>query len=626
MTLAQGIKQFLTMLMTQKRLFFWSLVLMLLTTAAKVIDPIVIAHIIDKSVPAGDTADMLRWGIAYAVIIIISGFLTYLSIISVGKMGIRIVTDLKYKLFSHLLYLPIAWFDKTPVGVLISRVESDCERVKNLFSQFAVSFIDNILFFIGMLIVLLYKDSKVTLILLIPMAVVAINTFIIIRKLGKMYRKSRELNADITARLTEYIQGIGVVQLFNQEDKALDYVNKKSNDKRKNDTKAHFVEYTAWGFNEFLISTVFIIIIILALSPKILGGSLTIGALVIFIQYSGRLVWPMIQISENLNEFQRAFISLRRVHGILNEAKEGALGVADNSFATKHPVCCADTSQGEGNYRGFSHSIVFEDVWFKYTRLTTTDDTSDEAVISTSENIADEWVLKGVSFTIKKGTKVGLVGASGSGKTTCVSLICRFYDIQRGRILVDGRDIYSLPLPQWRSEIGLILQDIILFPGNLLENIRIYNDDISIEKVNKSIENAHAENLLSRMEGNLYNEIKERGQNLSMGERQLISFARALCFDPEIIVMDEATASIDARTENLIHDSIDQVLAGKTAVIVAHKLASIITCDEILLFDNGEIIDRGTHEELLQKSPEYQNLVRLQFVGGTDKRPASVGD
>jgi len=207
-----------------------------------------------------------------------------------------------------------------------------------------------------------------------------------------------------------------------------------------------------------------------------------------------------------------------------------------------------------------------------------------------------------------------LVGASGSGKTTTVSLLCRFYNIQKGEILVDGKNIDLINLSDWRKKLGLILQDIILFPGNLLENIRIYNDEISPANVLDSIKTTHADQLFNRMDNDLNSEIRERGQNLSMGERQLLSFARAIVFNPEIIIMDEATASIDAKTESLIQDSMKSLLSGKTALIVAHRLASVIDCDEILLFEGGQIIARGNHQTLLQNSEEYRKLVELQFL------------
>jgi ATP-binding cassette subfamily B protein len=594
MTLRGGVLQLFRMILTEKYLFIFSLALMCLTSVAKILDPLVIAHIIDHSVPAGDMRDMFFWGIAFAIIIILSGFLNYLQVIFMAKLGLKIITKLKFQVFNHLLFLPVAWFDKTPVGVLISRVESDCERIKDLFSHFSVAIMGNVLFFIGMLIVLLHKQWQITVILLIPLVFVLAIAIIIIRYLTKYYKKSRELNADIMGRLTEYIQGISIVQLFNQQLKAENYINEKSKQKQRLDTKAQFIEYSAWGLNDFLISTVFIIIIVLALAPKIIEGTMSIGSLIIFIQYSGRLVWPMLQISENLNQFQRAFVSMRRVFGLLSESTESSISNAITEPDAK-----------------VNDSIEFKNVWFRYAARDFTDESDARAEIADRES---EWVLRDVSFKIKRGSKVAFVGASGSGKTTCMSLLCRFYDIQKGQILVDGGDLYSHNLHEWRSQIGLILQDIILFPGNLLENIRIFNDDIPVEKVLSSLQITHADSLLQRMNGELHSVISERGQNLSMGERQLISFARAVCFDPDIIIMDEATASIDARTENEIHQTLDSVLTGKTAIIVAHKLASVVDCDEIFLFDNGQILARGTHEQLLETSAEYQKLVHLQFL------------
>ncbi len=587
MTLKEGLKKLIPMILSEKKLFLGGLLFMVLTTAGRLLDPIVIAHIIDVSVPKQDIKDMFMWGMLFAAVILISGFLSYLQIMWMAKLGVKIITKLKFNVFNHLLFLPVSWFDKTPVGELISRVESDCERVKDLFSQFSVTMIGNVLFFIGMLTILMLKDWKITLILFIPMTCVLCLAIIIIRYLTKYYKKSRELNAVITGRLTEYIQGISIVQLFNQQKRAMEYIDEKSKEKQQIDTKASFIEYGAWGINDFLIQTVFIILIVLLLSPKILSEAVTIGTLIIFIQYSVRLVWPIIQISENLNQFQRAFVSLRRVFGMLEEVPETK---HENEIETSMPV--------------FNHEIEFKNVWFKYK-------TGDEKG-------KEEWVLQDVSFKIEKGSRVALVGASGSGKSTTVSLICRFYDIQKGQILVDGVDISEFKLSEWRKKIGLVLQDIILFPGNLLENIRIYNDDISEENVLESIKTVHANQLFERMDKDLTGEIRERGQNLSMGERQLLSFARAVSFSPEIIIMDEATASIDAKTESLIQDSMAKMLEDKTALIVAHRLASVIDCDEILLFDNGKIISRGTHTSLLQTSAEYKKLVELQLLKNQD--------
>ncbi|MCL2065231.1 MAG: ABC transporter ATP-binding protein/permease [Candidatus Cloacimonetes bacterium] len=579
MTLKEGIKKLFSMIMTEKKLFLGGLLLMVLTTVGRLLDPIIIAYIIDYSVPNKDLRSMFFWGGVFTVVILLSGLLSYLQLIWMAKLGLKIITRLKNKLFKHLMYLPIAFFDKNPAGVLIARVESDCERVRDLFSNFSVTIIGNILFFIGMFGVLLFMNWQITLTLLIPFAIVFLFALFVIKYLAKFYKKSRELTAELTGRLTEYIQGISTIQLFNHQKTAEDYVNEKSKEKQKIDTKASFIEFGAWGVNDFLISYVLIVIIILLLSPKILLGSVSIGVLIIFLQYAVRLVWPIVQITENLNQFQRAFVSLKRVFGLMDEEIE--------SLALESNIITQDSSI-------FSETIEFQNVWFQYKD--------------------GEWVLKDVSFKIEKGSKIALVGASGSGKTTTISLLCRFYKIQKGKILIDGVDIYDIPLAVWRQKIGLILQDIILFPGNLLENIRIYNDDISTNDVLQAIDISHSDLLLERLDNDIESEIKERGQNLSMGERQLVSFARAICFSPEIIIMDEATASIDAKTENLIQDSMDEMLKGKTAIIIAHRLASVLDSDVIFLFENGEIVARGTHDELHEKSDEYKKLVELQFL------------
>ncbi|MCB5251027.1 MAG: ABC transporter ATP-binding protein [Candidatus Cloacimonadales bacterium] len=558
----------------QKWKFITAFIAMLLTSAAHLIDPLILAHIIDVSVPNHDVADMFRWGGFFAFVIIISGLLSYYQIMTLAKAGVRIITKIKYEVFQHLTAVPISWFDKTPTGELISRIESDGERVKELFSNFSVMIFGNILFFIGMIFVMYLKDWKITTALLIPIVFVVVSAVFIIRYLSRFYRRSRVLNARVTGNLTEYIQGMSVVQLFNQQKKVEDLINKHSKEKQLVDTKASYIEYGLWGVFDFLIQTVFIITIILLTVPKVLNHVATIGTLLIFIQYSVRLFWPIMQITENINQIQRAFVSLNRMLQLLDlPVEEAEQEIVDIQF---------------------NHEIEFKDVWFKYKE--------------------DEWVLKGVSFKIKKGEKVALVGASGSGKTTTISLLCLFYKINKGQILVDGIDINSLNLKEWRKKTGLVLQDIVLFPGSLLDNVRIYNDEISEEQVLNAIDYVHAGDLLARLNNDLQFEIKERGLNLSMGEKQLLSFARALSFNPELIIMDEATASIDAKTEAQIQFNMDKLLHNKTAVIVAHRLSSVLNCDNIMVFDNGNIIAQGTHEGLTMSCPEYKKLVELQFL------------
>ncbi len=569
------IQELFKYLWEEKILFISGLVTMALTTLTFLLDPLIIAHIIDVCVPKKDVIDMLNWGFLFAGVIVVSGILSYFQIVWLSKMGVRVITKIKSRIFDQLMRLPVSYFDKNQVGELISRVESDSEKVKQLFSEFSVMILGNVMFFIGVLIVLFFKNWQITLALIIPSIFVLATVFFAVRYVSKFYRRSRELYADVTSVLTEYIQGMSIVQIFNRQQLVRNIIDTKSKEKKRIDTIASFIEYPLQGFYDFFLTTIFIVAVVYVMTPKIAAGVVSIGTLIIFIQYGNRIFFPLMMIAENINQIQRSFVSLKRIFELTHLKTE-------EEFRT------------EMYSPTFKDQIEFKDVWFKYKE--------------------DEWVLKNVNLTIKRGEKVALVGASGSGKSTTISLICGFYNIQKGQILVDGQDLNQVYLSEWRKKIGLVLQDIYLFPGNILENIRIYNDEIQEETVNRAIETVQAQDLVFKSNSGIHSEIKERGQNLSVGEKQLLSFARALVFNPEIIIMDEATASVDARTESRIQKAMDEVLTGRTAIIVAHRLASIVHCDKICLFQDGQIIAEGTHAELLEISPEYQKLVELQFM------------
>ena len=559
----------------EKWLFISGLSMMVVTSILRLLDPLIIAHILDYIVPAMDVSQLYLYAGLFVGVIFTSGILTYFQVILLAKMGIKIITGLKYQVFDHFLQLPVGYFDNNPVGELIARVESDCENVRQLFSDLSVMILGNLLFFSGMVVVMFIRHWNVTLILLIPITVIVVSVFFVARYLSRFFRRVRELNADITGILTEYIQGISIVQLFNRHEKVMRMLDDKGKEKRNVDSRAMFMEYGFWGFYGFLLETVIVVLLIYLMVPQILVGVVTIGTLIVFIQYSQRIFWPLLMISENINQIQRAFASLQRIFGIL---------------ALKHETYGLQKTK----QASFLDRIDFRDVWFQYKE--------------------DEWVLKGINFSIRKGEKVALVGSSGSGKTTTVSLLCDFYRVTRGGIYIDGVNLNEVNTKSWRKKIGLVLQDIYLFPGDIKENIRIYNDDISEESIERALQLVEARDFLNRQESGLDAEIQERGQNISVGEKQLLSFARAIVFSPELVILDEATASIDIRTEARIQQAIETVLQDKTALIVAHRLSSVINADKILLFQNGRIIGQGTHNELLKSSPEYKKLVELQFL------------
>jgi len=569
------LKRLIPYIWEEKWLFIGGFSMMLVTSFLRLFDPLIIAHILDVIVPNHNLDQLYLYAVLFIGLVLTVGVLSYSQVIVLSKMGIKIVTKLKYETFKHLLQLPVSYFDKNPVGELIARVESDCENVRQLFSNISVNIFGNIIFFFGILVVMFIRSWNVSLIILAPIIMIAVSVLFTTRYLRKFYRRERELNEEITGIVTEYVQGISIVQLFGQENKIMDQLVSKGREKRNIDAKANFIEYGLWGVYDFVMLTLVQILLIYLIVPKILLGAITIGTLVIFIQYTHRIFYPLISISENINQIQRGFVSLNRIFALLLLAKE-PLG---------------DPEEKEVS---INDKIEFRDVWFKYKE--------------------DEWVLKGVNFSVKKGEKVALVGASGSGKTTTVSLLCDFYRPQKGGIYVDGVELTKLNIKEWRKQIGLVLQDIYLFPGDILENVRVYNDEVGEFEVNKALEQVTADSLVNKMADGVYSEIKERGQNISVGEKQLISFARAIVASPELVILDEATASIDIRTEAKIQAAMEKLLEGKTAIIVAHRLSSIINSDKILLFDNGEIIAEGVHKELLSSSPEYNRLVKLQFL------------
>jgi ATP-binding cassette subfamily B protein len=561
-------------------LLIFGLFAMLVTSGLRLLNPLILAQIIDHSIPDKNMAQMFQYGAYFVIVILLSGLLSYLQILLLSRLGIKIITKFKGNVFSHLLKLPVSWFNKQPVGELIARVESDSERVKVLFSDLSITIIGNVLFFIGGFVILFILQWQITIYILPAIILCGIGYWFLFKYLNKFFRLIRERYAIITAKITDYVQGIQMIQALNQETKALQDVEKASLAKKKVEVHTQVIEYGSQSIFSFLVNVVFIIIVILVSAPKIIAGTLTVGILIVFIQYIYQLVWPLMQISENVMQIQRSFASLKRILELTELPTED-----DTYTGTKIPV--------------FEQEIKFENVWFAYKE--------------------DEWVLKDISFTIPKGKKIALVGPSGSGKTTTVSLLCGFYPVEKGRILIDGVPLSEMDFREWRKKIGLILQDVYLFPGSILENVRVYNDQISEDKVQKAISIVQLDDFIKKLPEGINAELAERGQNISQGEKQLISFARALAFEAEIIIMDEATASIDPQTEAKIQRSMENLLSGKTALVVAHRLTSVLDADEILYFSDGRITARGKHNELLQTSPEYQKLVELQMLRVQDE-------
>ena len=558
-----------------KGLFATGFLAMVAVTSCNLGGPLILRAIIDRCIPSGDLRGMLLWALAYLGLVVVSGLLTYLELTVIARLGLDVVTKVKKDVFSHLLTLPVAYFDEHPVGELMARTESDGEKVKELFSNAGISLCVSVLLLAGMLGVCFALEPRVTfwIAICLPFAIAGVIFFY--DRLRPMYDKSRKLWAGITASVTEYVQGVEVLRAFGRVAWAEEALDEKGRALRDNDAKAGFLEVAAMGGLGFLIGPLFMAAVMVFVSPGILAGAMSLGTLLVFLDYGARLFDPLMGIAENVRGIQQSRVSLKRIFGILDLPPEPGSGVA-------------------GAAPSLDSMIEFRNVWFAYK--------------------GEDWVLEDVSFSMPLGTTTALVGPSGSGKTTTVGLLCRFYRPQRGQILVDGRALDELDLERWRRMIGLVLQDSYLFPGPVLENVRVYDDGLPEARIREALATAQAADFVERLPGGIGAELRERGSNVSAGEKQLLSFARAVAFDPRIVVLDEATASIDVKTERRIKECMATLLAGRTALVVAHRLSSVMSADQILYFKDGRVVARGTHDELMEAFADYAELVRLQFL------------
>ena len=554
------------------------LILLAAATVLSLYWPVLLKRAMDVNIANSDYNGLMLTVLAIGLIQVVTLILQYVQAIKLETIGQDVMVALKRKLFNHILSLNISYFDSNPIGRLIARIESDTESLRMLFTNTVVMIVGDLILIVGIFGVMFYHSWKLTLIL-VMIAPIIISLIYIFQKLTTdRFLEVRKKMAEITAALTEFLHGVSIIQIFHRGDYVKDRFNRVNKLKFKDDVYVNIavvIFYNSVRFFEYVMIGLVLYFGMLWVD----SGALTVGTISMFIILIWRSFEPIHRASEQLANIQKAIAGAKRIFALLS-----------NNQILSDPVKPVD-------WHSLETGIRFENVWFSYSG-------------------DDNYVLKNIDFEIPKGSRVALAGVTGGGKSTIISLLLRLYDPQKGRITVDGIDIRDIPKDQLRKRFALVLQDIFLFPGDVRSNIALESDEITYEKIVETARTVDADRFIQRLPKKYDTEVSEKGANFSRGERQLLSFARALAVDPDVLILDEATSSVDPQTERTIQASLDKLMLGRTSLIIAHRLSTILDSDQILVIRQGEIVELGTHTDLMLKEGYYSKLFHLQFKNG----------
>lgn len=559
--------------------FILVLVIMLLSISYDIISPTLVGNIEEMIKDEFVFSELLSYVAVYAGILAVSLVCTYIQAMILQKTGQKILSALREDLFIHIESLSHNQLHEMPVGKLVTRVTNDTNAISMLFTNILVNLVKNIFVIFGVVGAMLMLNYGFTLMVLCFAPFIALFTVIFRKFSRKAYREVKDGTTDINTFLSENLSGMKIIQIFNREDRKMQEFEQK-NQKLKS---AKYRQIFVFGIFRPMVYMLYItsVLCLLYLGARgyikntvFMGQTVTSGVVVSFYMYITKFFNPIQSLAEQFNWLQSAFASAEKIFSVLDIVPE----IVDSPDAT-------ELTEVKGE-------IEFQNVWFAYE--------------------GENWVLKDVSFKVNAGETVAFCGSTGSGKTTILALICRNYDIQKGRILIDGRDIKTIKISSLRSHFGQMLQDVFLFSGTIRSNILLNKDGVTDEEVLSACRYVNADKLIDKLKDGLDEKVMERGSNFSAGQRQLISFARTIIHKPEIMILDEATANIDTETEILIQDSLEKLMNIGTLLIVAHRLSTIRNADRIIYLSHGEIIESGTHTELLEKQGRYYELYKLQ--------------
>ena len=555
--------------------FLICLLLVLGITVIEIYRPILTGKAIDLFSVSADFSEIALLSVQYIIVLVLGFLFNFLNTWILQLTGQTIIYNIRQEVFEHIHKLSMRFFDITPVGKIVTRVTNDVEALNEMYTQILVRLIKNIAKIIGLMVVMFLLNAKLAALTLCLMPLIVVLT-IVFKSISKTtYRIVRTKLTALNTYLSEHLSGMKVIQIFAKErEKDMEF-----KDRARDLFHASYREMLVFAIFRplmYILSIVALCIILGVGSNIVLEGAITAGTLYIFSDYIRSFFDPIQELAEQFSTLQSAMASAEKIFTILDEDP-----------LVKNPEQPVELGEVKGR-------IVFENVWFAYQ--------------------GEDWILKDVSFTIEPGQRVAFVGATGAGKSSILNLIGRYYDIQKGRITIDGVDIKEMSTDELRGAIGQVQQDVFMFTGDIKSNIRLKNDTISEEEIKEAARYVNADGFIEQLEKGYDEPVTERGATLSAGQRQLISFARTLAYDPAILVMDEATANIDTETEQLIQEALEKLMQNRTTIMVAHRLSTIQHADKIMVMHKGRIRETGTHQELLAQDGIYKKLYELQLA------------